>query len=231
MKEYLKGLPWFLAAVAVLIAIGYLIERWRRRELQSWAAAQGGTFEGGGILDEVAIPEAASFGTSAGSDRITYNNVTRIVRPEATYVLAQYYHQYLDTRNNRKSNSCVVCFVTLPSGDWPSVSVHRPVFDLLGRPKPSPLAVPGAVPGFSAFEIQPREEGTTPGPDALARLLPPAVQNELVANPDLISGLSSDGRIVRVAAVGQRTGYPHAKVFEVARRMAAAWSGGKPPAR
>src|SRR5688572_370585 len=126
MKDYLKGLPWFLAAVAVLVAIGFLVEKRRRREIERWAVAQGGTFEGGGILDEVVVPEAAPFDANPGDDRITYNHVTRIVRPEATYTLAQYYNQWKDVKNTPKSSTCVMCFVTLPAGEWPTVRVFRP---------------------------------------------------------------------------------------------------------
>lgn len=225
MKEYLKDLPWFLAAVVVLVAIGFLIERWRRRDLERWAAAQGGTFEGGGILDEIAVPEAVPFDTHWGKDKVTYNSVTRIQRPEATYTLTQFYHHYLDTKNTPKSSSCVVCFVTLPDGEWPSVGVYRPVLDLFGRPKPAPLAVPDALPAFTAaFEANLVGDVPAPSPEAMARFLPPAVQNELLANETLIAGIRGQGRAIRIQAVGQVTGYPHAKVFEVAQRMVAAWT-------
>ena len=226
MKDYLKGLPWFLAAVVVLVTIGYMVERWRRRELRNWAVAQGGKFEGGGILDEVAIPEAAPFDANAGKDRITYNNVTRIERSEATYTLAQYYHQYLDTRNNQKSYTYGVCFVTLPQGDWPSVRIFRPMTDVFGLvDREKPVAVPGASPAFAAaFETTPLKDAPTPSPEALARLLPEAVQKELLSNETLIAGLHVHGRVARIQAVGQVTGYPHQQVFGVAQRMAAAWS-------
>jgi hypothetical protein len=229
MKEYLKGLPWFLAAVVVLVTIGYLIERWRRRDLEKWAVEQGGKFEGGGILDEIQIPEAAPFDANPGRDRITYNNVTRLERPEATYVLAQYYLQYLDTKNTAKSSSCVVCFVTLPAGNWPEVRVYRPMpdpFGLVDKVLPeTPVPVPGASPAFAAaFEARPVKGAAVPDPKALSRLLPDGVQTELLSNESLIAGLRVHGRVVRVQAVGQVTGYPHQKVFEVVRRMTAAWA-------
>lgn len=223
MKEYLRGLPWFLLAVAVAVGIGYLIERWRRRELQRWASEQGGTFEGGGILDEVKIPEAEPFDANPGSDKISYNNVTRIVRPEATYTLAQTYRHYLDTKNTPKSFSCVVCFITLPV-EVPPVTVYRPVADILGiMPERVKLPVPDALPEFAAFEVTLLSGQTAPAPDALRRFLPAAVQRELLDHPGLIGGLHARGRVVRVQAVGQATGYPHREVFDVARRLVAAW--------
>ena len=233
MKDYLKGLPWFLAAVIVLVSIGYLIERWRRRDLEKWAVEQGGRFEGGGILDEIPVPEAAPFDANPGKDRITYNNVIRIERPEATYVLAQYYHQFLDTKNTAQSFSCVVCFVTLPAGEWPEVRVYRPMADVFGimdkiLPNP-PVPVPGASPAFAAaFEARAVKGASSPDPAALSRLLPAAVQTELLSSEDLIAGLVVRGRTVRVQAVGQVTGYPHQKVFEAVRRMAGAWTPSRP---
>lgn len=229
MKEWLKGLPWFLAAVVVLSTIGYLVERWRRREVERWAATQGGTFEGGGILDEVVIPEAAPFDANAGDDRITYNHVTRIVRPEATYTLAQYYHQWKDVKNTQRSSTCVVCFVTLPAGDWPQVRVFRPLSDPLGirdmLQQTSPVKVPGAQSAFAAaFEVHPLLGTPAPNPEALAKLLPSAVQTELLATESLIGSLLVRGRVIRIQAVDQLTGYPHPQVFEVARRLTTAWS-------
>jgi hypothetical protein len=224
VKDYLRGLPWFLLAVTVAVSIGYLIERWRRQKLQGWAAEQGGTFEGGGILDEVVVPEAAAFDAYVtGSDKVTYNNVTRIVRPEATYTLARFYRHYLDTKNSPKSFSCVVCFVTLPV-EMPPVTVYRPVTDILGiMPERVKLALPDALPEFSVFDITLLSGHPAPTPDALRRLLPAPVQRELLDHPTLISGLHARGQIVRVQAAGQVTGYPHREVFEVARRLAAAW--------
>lgn len=222
MKDYLKGLPWFLAAVIVAVAVGYLIERWRRRELRKWAEEQGSSLVSNGILGSVEIPESKPF--DVGYETPQYDNVTRIVRPEATYILCEFYNSYLDTKNSQKSSSYVICYVVLPV-EMPSVGVYPPV-DFFGwkitlkKDHPTPHALPEFNAAFKASTL---EGDPDPAPEALARLLPPEVQRELLANETLICGIRARGKVVRVQAVSQMAGYPHAKVFEVARRMAAAW--------
>lgn len=229
MMAYLKNALWILLLVAALSAIGLSIEWFRRRGLQKWALAQGGTFEAGGILKGVDVPEAAPFeGTS--EEKPTYHNVTRIEEKGTSIVLAQYHQTYKDIQNNVKSVSHVVCFISLPGADWPAVEVYPPfrsaLLPGLAPERPAPLAIKEASPAFAAaFEVR-ALSGTAP--EAPARLLPAAVQEELLANEGLIHGLQARGRTVRVQAVGRPTGYPHQEVHAVAKRLAAAWADQSP---
>lgn len=221
MKDYLRNAAWVVACVAVLLAAGFGLEWFRRRALRNWAKEQGGTFEPGGMLGSVEIPEAAAFD---GERKPSYSHVSRISTPEATYVLAQYYHAYKDFRNNQKSVSYVVCFITLPGAGWPAVDVDRSVSGvvgrMLGRPEAATLTVPGATAAFAAaFQVV--GEGS---PEALARLLPPAAREELLARETLIAGLKTRGGVARVQAVAPLAGgYPHREVYVVARQLVAAW--------
>ena len=212
MIDFLLNAGSVLAFVALALGIGYGLERRRRRALRIWAEEQGGTFEPG----EVELPEAAAFDGPGGEEKPLYTHVARV----STFVLARYYTSWKDARNNRKSSSHVVCFISRPGAAWPSVAVSRAMPNLFGRPEPAKLAVPDATPAFAAaFEV--RGDAT---PEALARLLPRAVQEELLGNETLVSGLGTRGDVARLQAVGQLAGgYPHAKLYEVARRLAAAW--------
>ncbi|HEX7898599.1 MAG TPA: hypothetical protein VF950_12615 [Planctomycetota bacterium] len=188
MKDYLQNVAWVFLFVAGALAAGFALEWFRRRALRNWAKEQGGTFEPGSLLGSVEIPEAAAFD---GESKPSYSHVSRIPTPEATYVLAQYYLGYKDVRNNQKSMSYVVCFITRPGADWPSVDVE--------------------VTG----------EGS---PEALARLLPPAAREELLANETLIAGLKTRGGVARLQAVVPLAGgYPHREIYAAARRLVAAW--------
>jgi hypothetical protein len=216
MKAFLQNALWWVLAVAVAAAVGLGIEWWRRRDLRKFAQEVGGTFEAGGILASVDIPEAAAF--PGGS----HNNATRVSTPEAGFVVATHYRTWSDLHGRQKSSSYVVCYITTPGREWPAVRVASAVPALIERPGPSPLPVPGATPEFARdFEVRPLEGATPPVPEALARLLPPEVQRELLSNPTLIGGLEARGATVRLQAVGQLAGYPHRDVYAVARRIAA----------
>lgn len=229
MKGFLKTAVPIIAVVVVLLGVGISIEWFRRRSIAKWAQEQGGAFEAGGILDGVAVPEAAPF--DAAGANITYGNVTRIPRPEASYVVTQYHRTRMNTKNESKSFSCVVCFVTLPSADLPPVhvsfksSMGKPG-SFLGRPEPAaPLAVPESTPSFGErFEVTALSGAGEIKPEAIARLLPKEVQDELVASGDLISGVQVRGNVVRLQAISKQFGYPHEEVFKVAQRLAAEWT-------
>ena len=232
MKGFLQTAGSILALVIVVSAIGYAIELFRRRSLQKWAQVQGGSFEAGGILEGVQVPEAAAFDTRM--KKVTYSNVSRIARPEASYVVSQYHTTWRGTKDELKSFSCVVCFITLPKADLPPVHVSFPkhaniLGSLLGMPDPPPpLKVPDSSTAFAEkFEVTALEDAGDVKPEALARLLPKAVQDDLVANEHLISGLLVRGNVVRVMAVGKEYGYPHKEVFDVAARLAAAWTASR----
>ncbi len=220
MIEFLQNAGSVLAFVALALGIGFGLELVRRRALRTWAEQQGGTFEPGAVE----VPEAAGFDGAGGGDIPPYSHVVRVSTPEATYVLARHYHSWKDVRNTRKSSSQVFCFISRPGAAWPAVTVQRSVkgfaANLLGRPEPVSLAFPDATPAFAAaFEVT--GEAT---PDALARLLPRAVQEELLAGETLVADLQARGGVARLRAVGQLAGgYPHRKIYEVARRLVIAW--------
>ena len=227
MKGFLQTALSIVALVLVVSALGLSIEWYRRRSLQKWAQDRGGTFEPGAFLDGVALPEAKPFDTHA--EKVTYHNVTRIVRPEASYILAQYGNRWKNTKDQWESFSCVVCFITLPGPELPSVDVSFPtpaLGSLLGRPeRPAPIRAADAAPEFAEhFEARPLTGAADPSADAVARLLTKAVQEELVARRDLISGFQSRGNVVRLQAVSKQTGYPHLDVFACAERLVAAWA-------
>lgn len=227
MKSFLKTTLSVIALIIVLSAIGLSIEWFRRRSIQKWAQSQGGTFEPGSLLGGLPLPESAPFHSEGG--KFTYSNVSRFVRPEASYVVAQYENRWQDFRNEWKTVSYVVCFVTLPSGAWPGVKVHAPMGGFLSELIPrseasAPLKVPEATPAFAAkFQVLPGPGAGEISPEALARLLPTAVQQELLAQESLIAGFQVRGNVARVAAVSRETGYPHREVFDAARRLGAIW--------
>ena len=220
MIDFLQNAASVLVFAALALGVAYGLERFRRRALRTWANEQGGTFEPGAVE----VPEAAGFDGSGGGDIPPYSHVVRVSTPEATYVLARHYHSWRDVRNNRQSSSQVFCFISRPGTAWPAVDVGRSVkgfaANLLGRPEPVTLAVPEATPAFAAA-FQVTGEAT---PDALARLLPRAVQEELLATETLIAGLQARGGVASLRAVGQLAGgYPHRQLYEVARRLVTAW--------
>jgi hypothetical protein len=229
VKGFLQTAASVVALVVVLSAIGLGIEWFRRRSVSKWAQEQGGSFEAGGILHGVAVPEAVPF--DSGMKEVTYSNVSRIARPEASYVVAQYHATWKDFRNEMKSFSCVVCFVTLPKTDLPAAHVSYPkrpipLGSLLGVPTPPPaLPVPDAAPAFAErFEVRPLPDAGQIPPEAVARLVPRAVQDVLVAHESLLSGLLVRGNVVRVSGVGEEYRYSHKEVFDAATRLAAAWT-------
>jgi hypothetical protein len=229
VKGFLQTAASLIALAVVVSAVGMTIEWFRRRSVQKWAMEQGGSFEAGGILDGVQVPEAAPF--DARMRKVTYSNVSRIPRPEASYVVAQYHTTWKDSKDRMQSFSCVVCFVVLPKADLPPVHVSfakraSPQASLLGLPEPPPpLKVPESTPAFDEkFQVTPSSEGGAIRPEALAQFLPRAVQDELAAKEDLISGLLVRGNVVRVLAVGREYTYPHKDVFDVAVRLAGAWT-------
>lgn len=229
MKAYLLNAACVAAAVVVLLGIGFSIEWFRRRSVQKWAESQGGSFTAGTILEGTPVPEAAAFDTNM---KATYSNVSRIQRPEASYVVAQYHAIWKDFRDRQQSFSCVVCFIDLPKGGFPPVRVGyrstRPEFVKAILPEtPGPAAIPlaDATPAFhERFEVLPLSDAGPVKPESLAPLLPRAVQDELVAKGDLISGFSVRGNVIKLEAVQQQFGYSHREVFEVAVRLAAAWA-------
>jgi hypothetical protein len=232
MKGFLQTALSTLALVVVLSAIGLSIEWYRRRSLQRLALEKGGTFEAGGILDGAEVPEAKAFDGPAS--KATYHNVTRIVRSEASYVLAQGEYRWKGFRDEQKSVSYVVCFITLPGPELPSVSVSFParaflLGPMLGVPDPPPpLKVAEATPAFAEhFEVRPLKSSGATSADAIARLLPKGIQDEMVASRALVSGFQVRGSVVRLEAVSQETGYPHRDVFSCAGRLVAAWSANR----
>jgi len=229
MKGFLRSGAALLGILGVVTAIGLTIEWNRRRSIQGWVQEQGGTFESGGILTGIPVPEAAPFDSPTAD--VGYSNVSRITRPEASYVVAQYRISWKDLQNKVESFSCVVCFVTMPGTRFPPVQVAVPTRGSLlalkpGRPAPPvPIPVPDSSAAFAAkFEVTPQKDAGEVRSETLVGLLPKAVQDELVASDTLLSGLETRGGVVRVQAIRRQSGYPHKEVFDVAVRLAAAWS-------
>ena len=229
MKGFLLSAAALLGIIGVVTAIGLTIEWNRRRSIRNWVQEQGGTFEAGGILSGIPVPEAAPFDVPTAN--VSYSNVSRITRPEASYVVAQYRISWKDMQNKVESFSCVVCFVTMPGGEFPPVYVSFPMrgslfASKLGRPAPpAPLKVPDSSTAFAEkFEVTPQKDAGDVKSETLVRLLPTAVQDELVASDTLLSGLEARGGVVRLQAISRQSGYPHKEVFDVAIRLAAAWT-------
>lgn len=212
MKDFLRSLLWWLPLIAVAAAVGWTLEWRRRREARGLAEEHGGAFLPGGLIKSVDIPEAVAFDGADGT--ASYNNVVRFDRPEGAIVVGTYYNSWKDIRGQHKSSSYGVVFVTLP---WEAPALDVTSRSLRATPE---LEVPDAT---DAFKTEFMAEGKA-GPEELRRLLPRAVQEELLAHPSLVHGFRTRGRIARVQAVGQLTGgTPHRKLYEIARRLAAAW--------
>jgi len=230
VREYLKNALPYVAAIVVLSLLGLGIEWYRRRCLQRWAVAQGGTFEAGTLLEGTKVPESAAFDGGKGDESVTYSNVSRFPGPDVSYVLAQYEHRYKDFRNNAKTFSCVVCFITLPDPKFPEAHLSPNVFGTglgyaPGAPPSPKVTVPDAVPGFAdRIEVRPVWGGKEIKPESLSGLLCREAQQVLLEQRDLISGLQVRGNVVRLEAVSHQFGYPHREVFDVARRLAAIWT-------
>lgn len=230
MKEYLKNALPYVAAIIVLVIVGIGIEWYRRRGLQRWALEQGGTFDPGTLLEGTKVPEAAAFDALFADGSVVYANVSRIPKPEASYVLAQFEHRYKDIRNDQKSFSCVVCLITLPDLKFPEAYLSPNVFGTgigyaPGAPPVAKVAVPDPVPGFAEkFEVRPVWGGKEIRSEALSALFSRDVQRLLLEQKDLISGLQVRGNTVRLEAISRQFGYPHRDVFEVARRLTAIWT-------
>lgn len=231
MKSYLINSACVLVAVLVLIGIGYSIEWFRRRSVQKWAESQGGAFAAGTLLEGTPVPEGAAFDQKS---KVTYSNVSRFKRPEASYVVAQAHVIWNDFHNRQKSSSSVVCFIELPGSAFPPVRLHRrfTALDVArsvapGLEIPKPIAVPGASPAFAEkFEVLALSDAGPVAPESLPPLFPKAVQDELVAQGEVVSGLQVRGSTVKLQAISQHFTYPHEEMFEIAKRLAAAWTAG-----
>lgn len=232
MKSYLINAAYVVVAILVLCGIGYSIEWFRRRSVQKWAEREGGTFTAGTMLGGTPVPEGAAFDTKL---EVTYTNVSRFKRPEASYVVAQYHAIWNDLHQRQQSTSCVVCFIEIPDNGFPAVRVHhrslglevaRSVVPGADFPKPVPLA--DATPAFKErFEVLQLSDGGPVKPETLARFLPQAVQDEFMAGSELISQVTVRGNMIKIQAVGQVATYPHEKVFDLAKRLASLWTANR----
>jgi hypothetical protein len=229
VKSYFINGAYIVVAILLFVGVGYSIEWFRRRSVQKWAEAQGGSFTAGTILAGTPVPEGAAFDQK---QNVTYTNVSRFKRPEATYVVAQSHVIWKDIHDRQQSSSAVVCFIDLPGSAFPPVRVHRrhTVLEVMrsvapGMELPKPLTLAEAVPAFAEqFEVLPLSDAGPVKSETLPPLLPKAVQDELVAKGELVAGLQVRGTVVRLQAVGQQYTYPHEDVFEIAKRLAAAWT-------
>lgn len=210
MKDFLRSLVWWLPAIALALAVGWTIEWYRRRDARALAEELGGSFLPGGLVASAQIPEAAAFDGPSAS----YNNVIRVERPEGTIVVGTYYNSWKGIKGEHKSTSYGVAFVTLP---WDAPALDVASRSLRATPE---LEVPDATDAFKAAFMA---EGKG-SPEDLRRLLPRAAQEELLAHPTIVCGLQARGRVARIQGVGQLTGgTPRRELYEIARRLAAAW--------
>lgn len=214
MKRFLLRAAQIAAVVAVAAAIGLGIESCRSRRLAVWVAREGGSFSAA----EIPVPEAADFDGGA-PDGAVYWNVARFERQGVVYVLAHSYRSWEDLHHRQQSTSTDVCFVVVPGPELPPVRVSG-----VHLRSEAGLAPPDAVHGFSdRWRVQVHPGAAAPAPEALGRLIPPAVQQELLAAGDLLSGLVVRGRTVRLDTEKTYTTPPYDRLLPLAERLAAHW--------
>lgn len=246
MADALKWVVGIVAVLAAVTAIGVTIEVSRRRHIRAFVQKHGGTFEPGTIMQGAPVPEGAPFdawfernpgGDVVGSappddETITYRNVVRVRGDEASYVIALRSESRRDTKDELKSTSSLVCFVTLARSDLPQVHVFPAMkrvawMDaLLGSVPPAPVELPGVTPEFAKeFSVYPVPGTAAPTPEALDRLLDRTVQAELLARRKLVAGLDVRGNVVRIQAVNHAGDQPHEELYEASRKLAIIWAG------
>jgi hypothetical protein len=233
VKSWLINVAYVAAAIVVLCGVGYSIEWFRRRAVQKWAESEGGTFAAGTILGGTPVAEGAAFDTKLN---VTYNNVSRFKRPEASYVVGQYHAIWDDIHHRQQSTTCVVAFIEIPNNGFPPVRIdfHSGMRDIVtsvvpavvpGAWVPVPIPLPDATPAFAErWDVLPLSDGGPVKPESLAPFLPKAVQDELVASGELISQITVRGNIIKIQAVGRIATHPHKEVFEIAKRLGALWT-------
>ncbi len=233
MKNVPRELIWVAVTVGVLVMIGISVEWFRRHRLQKLAGELGGTFEAGGLLEGVSVPEALVFiHQRPGSTAVTYHNVVRTERAGARLVAADYH--YSPSGKNEKSSSCVMVFVSFPEADFADLDVNPPISPIsqslasrLGisewRPAP-PLLLPVTIDGFGeAFEV--RVQSGMPRPDAaaLARFLPPEAQRELLKSKAFLQSLQVRGNAVCLQATKYIVHKPYRELLDLAESLVEIW--------
>ncbi len=230
MRDALQKLMWIAITLGVVAALGLTIERLRQRNLRAWARELHGTFEAGGFLSGVLVPEAQSFTALGASSTATYHNVVRMERGGARYVAAKCYRPA--PSNKSRSSSDLVVFVTFPEADFPQVGLSRPLSVEMSkmmagagvRAAPSSLKVPDALGRFTeAYEVRPLTDSAPPTPPALAAFLSLPVQEELCSASAILSDIQVRGSVVRFRASRQPSLSSYKETLALAERIVALW--------
>ena len=230
MRDSLQKVMWSVIALGVVAALGLTIEWLRQRNLRAWAKELDATFEAGGFLSGVLVPEAQGFAARGASSTTTYHNVVRLEHSGARYVAATC-HRPAPTSKS-KSSSDLVVFVTFPEADFPEVGLSRPLSAEMHkmmatagvRAAPSSLKVPGALGRFTeAYEVRPLTDSAPPAPAALAAFLSSPVQEELCSASAILSDIQVRGRVVRFRASRQPSLSSYKETLALAERVVALW--------
>jgi hypothetical protein len=230
MIGFLKLALGIVVVAAVLLGIGIVVQKFRQRNLGKWAAERGGTFEAGGLLSGVAVPEAAPFDLAGtqGPGEISYRNVSRIPAGGLTWVVGDFKRTYTWDEKTRSTGGVIVV-VSIPGAEFPEVGVEERMGDpggiasAVGLPgRPPSIPVPGTIPGFAEkFEVRPLRGAGPPDPAALARLLTAPVQELLLGSTSLLANLQTRGPALRLQAVESATSPPHKETLALAERLVA----------
>ncbi len=230
MRDALKMVMWSAIALGAVAALGLTIEWRRQRNLRAWANELDGTFEAGGVLSGVPVPEGQDFTVHGASGTTTYHNVVRLERGGARYVAATCYRPAPTSKS--KASSDLVVFVTFSEADFPEVGLSRPLSAEMQkmlaragvRAAPSSLKVPEALGRFAeAYEVRPLTDSAPPAPAALAAFLSAPVQEELCRASAILSDLQVRGRVVRFRASKQPSLSSYKETLDLAERVVALW--------
>jgi hypothetical protein len=231
--EVVHAALWIVSTLVIVVGIGFGIERFRQRGVRKWAAETGASFESGGIIAGVEMPEAGAFDTAPGPGSVSYHDVVRVARDGPSYALAWVHRSGSDIRGQQRSSESLEVFVTCPGAAFPHVrtqtpadAVARRIADavLPARDRPAALAVPEASDAFrAAYEVHSVGEAEAPEPASLSRLFPPPVQAALVGAADLVASVEARGDVVRVQAAQTEIRRPYRELLALAESLAAHW--------
>jgi hypothetical protein len=216
---------------ALIVGGGMGVEWLRRRATRNWAESIGGTFEAGGLIEGVPVPEGAAFDAGLRDDAYSYRNVVRVQRGGASYVVATY---TLTTTfaGKSKTRSHAVALATCPGRTFPPIGVSPPLapfspeFAKLAGfdPNPPPPEFPDLDERFAArFLVHTLPGAARPSSDAVADVFSDAVRERLLATEDLVGYVTLRGDVVRIEAIDRTVTYPYEELFALAESLVGAW--------